>query len=261
MASNSIGVLASALDSMADFFSSSINLISLRISAMPPDRDHPYGHGKIEGLAGLLQGALIGLGALALFAESLRRLLKGAGVDPGAWSVAVMAASAFVSALHGRGLRAAALRQSGAILKAEWLHFGADAISNLGVLAALALVRATGNSLWDLAVAGPLAGFIMFEAGRLARESLEELMDHGLSPALQREIEAAILSHHPCLVGFHGFRARKAGSRFFVDFHVEIRGVDSFEQAHDITEDLIANLTARFPNTDVTVHYDPEGAR
>jgi len=63
------------------------------------------------------------------------------------------------------------------------------------------------------------------------------------------------------LVGFHGFRTRKAGSRFFVDFHVEIRGVESFERAHEITEDLIERLGARFPNADFTVHCDPEGTR
>lgn len=259
--SNSLGILASALDSLMDLGSSAINYVSLQIARSPADRDHPYGRGKAEALAGLFQSVFIGLSGLALLAEAFRRFWFGAMVHAGLLSLGVMVLGTVVSAFHGRSLKRAAARENSTVLRAEGVHFAMDVLSNLGVLAALIAVRLSRNPLWDVAISGLISAYILFESSRILRDSVLELMDRGLPPAVQSQIEEMILGHHPNLVGFHEFRSRKAGNRTFIDFHIEIRGIQSFEEAHDITESLIEKIKAKTPNCDVTVHYDPEGAR
>ena len=86
-------------------------------------------------------------------------------------------------------------------------------------------------------------------------------MDRRLSEEVRSRIEALISGHHPSIVGFHELRTRRSGLKVFIDFHIEISGVEKFEEAHEITESLIDRIKAQIPNADVTVHYDPRGAR
>lgn len=261
LGANSLGILASALDSLMDLLASGINWYSLRVSRRPPDQEHPYGRGKIEDLAGLAQGAFIALSGLGLLAESARRLARGVEIHPGAWGLAVMAFAAIASVWHSRDLRRAGAITHSTVLETEGIHFAMDWVSNLGVLLALLAVRTTGRAFWDIAISVAITLYILREAYRVLRFSVLEILDRGLPEEIRREIEATIRGHHPRIVGFHDLRTRKAGSRFFIDFHIEIRGVKDFAEAHEITEDLIDRLRERIPNADVTVHYDPEGGR
>lgn len=261
LGTNSLSVLASALDSATDLLASGINLYSLRLSEKPPDADHPYGRGKAEALAGLAQGGFIALSALGLLAESVRRLMLGAVVKAGPFGLCVMGLSAVLSVWHSRNLaRAEALTRS-TVLRTERAHFSIDFLSNLGVLLALGMVLATGRPLWDVLVSVAITLYIMREAYRVLEFSALEILDRGVSTEILREIERAISQEHPRIVGFHNLRARQSGSRVFVDFHIEIRGVKDFAEAHEITEGLIDRIRRKIPNADVTVHYDPEGGR
>lgn len=261
LAANSMAILASALDSLLDVGASAVNLFSLRLAQAAPDAEHPYGRGKAEALAGLAQGAFIAFGGLGLGVESVRRLLRGSDVSPGFFGFAVMAGSAVFSLWHSRDLARARDATGSTVMRSENAHFAMDFLANAGVLATLIFVRLTGASAWDLLVCLAITAYILYEALGVVRYSVLELLDRGLPPELLREIEAAIRHHHPNVVGFHDLRTRKAGSRYFIDFHIEIRKVRNFEQAHAITEELIDRIHQRVPNADVTVHYDPEGAR
>lgn len=258
---NSLGLIASALDSLTDFLASALNLYSLRLSERPPDAAHPYGRGKAEALAGLAQGGFIALSALGLLAESLRRVLRGAQVSPGAWGLAVMAFSAAASLWHSRSLSRAQAATQSTVLRTESAHFGVDFLSNLGVLIALGAVMVTGRAWGDVLISVAITLYILREAYRVLAFSAQEILDRGLPEETLREIETTIRGHHPQIVGFHNLRARRSGPRVFIDFHIEIRDVRDFTQAHEITEDLIDRIRRSVPNADVTVHYDPEGGR
>lgn len=259
--SGSMAMMASALDSVMDFFTSGLNYVSARVADAPPDEEHHFGRGKAECLAALVQGAVIALGALGLLAESTRRLFLGSRVDPGAAVFAVMVVSGAVSVAHGWSLRRAAEREGSMILQAESLHFGMDVFSNLGVLAALAVVRATGDARWDLAAFALVTGYLLMESWRLMRGALAELLDRRLPPEVQAAIEKLVVEHDPRVVGFHDLKTRKAGRRCFINLHIEIRGVREFERAHEIAESLVDKIKALVPGSEVTIHYDPEGAR
>ncbi|MFH1724385.1 MAG: cation diffusion facilitator family transporter [Elusimicrobiota bacterium] len=257
----SLGVLASALDSAMDLFSSGVNYFSLRVSEQPPDKEHPYGHGKMESIAGAVQGVAISASGLALLVEAIRRAVSGSHLSVGAMSLGVMLVATVLSAVHGLRLSRAAASAESRILRAEGLHFTMDVLANLGVLGALILVKLGATSAWDVAISLVVGGYVVREAISLVGQSVQDLMDRGLSKKMTAEIESIIRGHHPSVVSFHDLRSRRSGGRCFIDFHVEIAGVKSFQQAHEITESLIERIQAKVPNADVTVHPDPKGER
>ncbi|MFH2202075.1 MAG: cation diffusion facilitator family transporter [Elusimicrobiota bacterium] len=255
----SLALLASALDSLMDLLSSSVNYVTLRFSQEPADDDHLYGHGKAEAVAGTLQGGVIGLSGLALLVESIRRIVANRPVEAGYFAIGVMVLSMALSAFHGLRLRRAALERNSPILHAEGLHFSMDVLANLGVLVALILIFFGASPVWDVVISLIVAGYVVKEAVTLMVSSINQLLDRRLSDQDHREIRRLIFGHDPRIVGYHDLRSRQSGDRVFIDFHVEIAGVDSFKESHDIAESLVDKIKERLPNADVTVHADPEG--
>src|SRR5207237_2005512 len=99
--------------------------------------------------------------------------------------------------------------------------------------------------------------YILWEAYRVMEYSALELLDRALPTPVLKDIQKIINEHHPKILGFHDMRTRKAGSKFFIEFHIEIRGERDFNRAHEITETLIERIEAKIPNSDITLHYDP----
>lgn len=259
LASQSLSLLASALDSLMDLFSSAVNYVSLSFSQQPADDDHLYGHGKIEAVAGCTQGIIIALSGAALLVESVRRLMTNATVEAGIFGIGVMLISMVLSAVHGARLKRAAQEAGSAILRAEGLHFSMDVLANLGVLLVLVMMRLGAPPFWDVVISIVVGGYVVKEALVLIRVSINQLLDRRLSDDTHAAIEKVIKTHHESISGFHDLRTRQAGDKIFIDFHVEISGVEKFKDAHDITESLIDKIREGMPNADVTVHSDPEG--
>jgi ferrous-iron efflux pump FieF len=258
-ATNSMAVMASALDSAMDVAASSVNLFAANKSAEPPDKEHTYGHGKIESLAGLFQSLIISVSALYLACESIRRLVKGTHVENLSSGIGIMLFSIVVTCLLVWRLRAAAKKSGSIILETESLHFTTDLLSNTGVIFALLLIRFTGYLFWDLLVSLGIAAYILKAAYDIFQRSIDELLDRSLPPESCRQIKKLILAHNKAIVGIHNFRSRRAGGKIFLDFHIEIHGKDDFKQAHLMTEHLVAKIQDQYPGSDVTIHYDPEG--
>jgi len=257
---HSMAVMASALDSLMDVAVSFVNLIAAREAAKPPDADHAYGHGKIESLAGLFQSTLIGLSGLYLIFESGKRLIVGTSVAVVPVGIGVMVFSIVVSLLLVWRIQAMAKKTKSLILSAEKLHFSADILTNGGVILALMLVAWTGWVVWDLVMSILVSLYIFKTSYHILRRSVDELLDKSLPAVSQEEIAEMIHAHNPHIVGIHNFRSRRVGDKIFMDFHIEIRGEDDFKRAHDMTESVIEEIHKRYPGSDVTVHYDPEGA-
>lgn len=257
--SNSLGLLASAVDSLMDVLVSSVNLIALKKANKPADAEHLYGHGKIESLAGLFQSVIISLSGIYLVVESIKRLIKGATVEYIPLALLTMFISMVLTFLLVLRLKKAFQETDSIILGTELLHFTTDFITNGGVILALFLVRFTGSILWDLAIALGIAAYILKKSIGIMRTSMDELTDRALPLSEQKEIEKIILNHDPRIIGFHNLRTRRISNQRFIDFHFEIRGEENFKRAHELTESLIKEIRGRFPDADVTVHFDPEG--
>ncbi len=256
---NSMAILASALDSGMDAASSTINYIAAREAAKPPDEDHEYGHGKIESLASLFQSMAIGVSGIFLIVESIRRLARGSFVHEIGAGIAVMGFSLFVTLFIIARLTFAQKKTGSLILSTEKLHYTTDIFTNGGALLALVLVKYTGIVALDLIFSTAVAAYIFKTSYGILRQAVDELLDKSLPPVAKEEISQLIHDYHPAMGGLHNFRSRRVGSQIFMDFHIEIRGEDDFKKAHHMTEGLIAKIRERYHDADVTVHYDPEG--
>ncbi len=259
LVTRSLGLIASAVDSLLDLMVSSVNLIAVKEADKPADKEHLYGHGKIESLAGLFQSLIISASGIYLVVESIRRLIHGVELAHLPVAIGVMVVSMIFTFLLVLKLKRALQETESIVVGTEMLHFTTDFMTNGGVIIALVLVRVTGSSLWDLGIAFAIACYILSQSLEILKRSVDELLDRALPPDEQKEIEQFILNHDPRIVGFHNLRTRKIGQKRFVDFHFEIRGEENFSRAHGLAEALIKQIKERFPDADVTVHFDPEG--
>src|SRR3984893_15032689 len=254
----SVALLSSLVDSLLDIVASLVNLVAVRHAMSPADREHRFGHGKAEPLAVLGQSAFITGSAMLLLAEAVRRLISPARVENPPAGIAVMIFSIVVTiglVLYQRHV----VRPAGSIaITADELHYRSDVVLNLSVIAALVL----GSTL-DLAILDPLFGaaigiWIVYSAVRLAHLSLIQLMDREL-PDDEREKIRAIAQSHPEVVAAHDLRTRVAGPTAFIQLHIEMDGRLSLIRAHEISDEVEAELRAAYPHAEVMIHQDPEG--
>jgi ferrous-iron efflux pump FieF len=257
----SVAVAASFVDSLMDVFASSVNLAAIRLAARRPDEEHRYGHGKVEGLAGMFQGAVVGFSAIYLVVESVRRLLRPVPVEHDLWGVVAMAVAAVASVALTVYLRRVA-RETGSIaLRADSAHYASDALANVGVLAGILAMRHTGLAWIDAALGLVVAGLVLKASWGVIRGSMDELMDRSLPDDDVARVRAVIAAEVPEVRGVHDFRSRRAGPTRFVDLHVSIDRRLSFPDAHRISERVVRAVEAALPGTSVQVHADPDPMR
>src|ERR1700752_4980757 len=254
----SVALLSSLVDSLLDIVASFVNLVAVRHAMSPADREHRFGHGKAEPLAVLGQSAFIIGSAMLLFAEAVRRLIWPVPVENAPAGIAVMIFSIAVTVglvLYQRYV----VRRTGSIaITADELHYRSDLVLNISVIIALV----PGSAL-DQPLLAPLFGaaigiWIVYSAVRLARLSLFQLMDHEL-PDDEREKIRGIAQAHPDVVAAHDLRTRVAGPTAFIQIHLEMDGRLSLGRAHEISDEVEAEVRAAYPNAEVIIHQDPEG--
>ena len=255
-ATNSIGLLAAAADSLFDAAISGFNLLSIRIADSPADEGHPFGHGKAENLAGLLQTALIVLvGGCAP---------RGGGPEthPGdpararGVGIAVMAVSLVVSWLVTRHLRRVGRETDSVVLLADSLHYATDVWTNGGVLVGLALLWLTGSGVFDALIGIGVACVILSSAYRLLLRSVNELMDAALPESEQRAIEE-VIHRHRFVVESRDLRTRRAGSQRHIDFTIVSCRHLPLGEAHDLVDHVEKEIAATIPGAHVVVHAEP----
>jgi cation diffusion facilitator family transporter len=253
----SLGVLSSAFDSLADIFMSGVNLFSIRQSMQPPDADHPYGHGKIEALATLFQGAVIGYTGVWVLREGYARLLSGKGPESADGGIAMMLAGLLASLAVARYLRRVGEETGSSVLTADSLHFATDVYTNGGILAALVVFRFTGWKWIDPGIAFLVGLYILYAAGKLLFEAAQELLDRTLPDETVKRIREVIESHKPMLVDYHDLRTRRAGSEYHVDFHVVLCREATVADGHAVADHLEEEISTLLGKAHVVTHMDP----
>lgn len=256
-ASGSIAILSSALDSLGDMFASLVNYFFLTIAAKPADENHHFGHGKAEHLATLMQGAILLGGAVTLGFRAVDRIRNPHPIEASVVAVLTMVASIVATILLTRYLKKNAVRAESSALAGDALHYTSDIIANLATIAALVLVRITGNPLFDSIFGVSVACWIAWNSLYLIWNAGNDLMDVALPAEEIAHVVEAIERADPAVRNYRALRTRRAAGVRFIEFELCIdRGV-SFERAHDATEAVKAAIQARFPNTVVTVHAEP----
>lgn len=254
----SLGIVAALMDSFLDVVASTVNLLAVRYAAEPADEEHPYGHGKAEGLAALLQGLVVGATGTFLVVEGISRILSGAPppqhTSIGLW---VMGLAVVMSAWITWRLKSVAKRTGSVVLEADAAHYVTDIWTNGGVLLALVAIRITGEGWIDGAVAVVAGVFVGVTSARVLWRAIQELMDSGLAEPERLRLTALVLDLVPEVRDIHRFRARRSGPRTFVDLHVSFDRDLSFVEAHRLAETVRAVLEEARPGTEAQVHADP----
>jgi ferrous-iron efflux pump FieF len=253
----SLAVLASALDSLLDFGVSTINLFSIRKAQEPPDQEHPFGHGKAESIAALLEGLLIAASGLYLALQGLRHLVRPRALGSYELGALVMLASLLASLWVSRTLERRARETGSRLLRTDSLNYASDVWTSLGVLLGLGLQAFTGAPWIDPALSVAIALWILWQVRPVLGGAVDELMDRELGGEERAEIESVVQGHAPEIIDFHRLRTRRAGPQKTIDVHVVICKERPFEEAHALANSLEQALRERIPNADVLVHADP----
>jgi len=257
----SIGILSEAAHSGLDLVAAAVTLLAVRTSGRPADREHAYGHGKVENLSALFETGLLLLTCIWIVWESVRRLFfKEVAVEVTAWSFAVMAISIVVDVSRSRALRRAARKYQSQALEADALHFSTDVWSSSVVILGLACVALSDRlglhwlTKADAVAALGVAGIVIWVSFELAKKSVDDLLD-AAPPDLTAAVARAARTSGVARV--RQVRLRRSGGKVFADVTVEVARQASFERAHDTADEVERAVREVVPGSDVVVHVEP----
>ncbi|MGA9858596.1 MAG: cation diffusion facilitator family transporter, partial [Solirubrobacteraceae bacterium] len=255
----SVAILTEAVHSSIDLVASIVAFFSVRKADEPADESHRYGHEKIENLAAAIEGILILVGSAAIAFEAIRHLVDHGHVQTVGIGIVVIAFSLLANLVVSMRLGRAAKQTGSPALAGDAAHLGTDALTSGAVLVGLILVAVTGAQWIDPVIALAVAAVVVTTGLRLLAQSSRVLVDESLPAGEVEMIRGAVegMSGHG-VVGYHELRTRRAGSRRYVDLHVQFESGTSLEDAHRTAHELQDLIGARLAGADVLIHLEPE---
>ena len=254
----SVSLLASLIDSTMDSAASLINFFAIRYAMAPADKEHRFGHGKAEALAGLAQALLILVSIGLLLTQTLGRLWNPLVVENTPIGISIMLVSMVLTgALVVFQWYVVKRTQSNAI-KADSLHYTSDFLMSFGVIIALFLAS-IGYHGADPYFALSIGAFVVYSAWGIAQSAFHLLLDHELSDE-QRHLITQLALTQPQVIGMHDLRSRQSGHMQFIQLHLELQEDMLLLEAHGVAEALEHRIMAVFPYADVIIHLDPVSA-
>jgi ferrous-iron efflux pump FieF len=257
-ATGSVSMLSSLVDSILDAFASMVNLVAVRQALQPADREHRFGHGKAEALAGLAQAAFIAGSGIFLLMAAVGRLIEPQPVEHGAWGVGVMLFSILLTTLLVTVQSYVVRRTVSLAISADAFHYQIDLITNASIIGSLILSAWFGWVYADPIVALGIVAYMVFGSFGILSQSVNQLMDREFPDEERQKIRAIALAQ-PKVKSVHDLRTRSAGPNRFIQIHLEMDRDLSLIEAHEISDQVMYNIEAAFPNSEVLVHQDPEG--
>ncbi len=255
----SVVLLTSAVDALVDTGASFVTYFGVRYAERPPDRDHRFGHGKGEAVAGFTQAVFLAGAALILVFQSIDRLIFPeliTSIDIGLWVIIVsLIAAAGLVAMQTWVVK----RTGSTAIAADRAHYLTDVAVNVAAFLALGVTRLTGWTRADPVFALAISAYMVWNAYGISQQALTQLLDRELPVTERQRIRAAVLGCDG-VRDVHDLRTRYAGDRTFVEFHLEVDGnltVDRGHEIGDLAERAVAEL---LPGTvEVTAHLEPVG--
>jgi cation diffusion facilitator family transporter len=259
LATGSMALLASAVDSLVDTGASLVTLAGVYYAQKPPDRDHRFGHGKGEAVAAFTQASFLAGAAFVVAFQSVERFVFPVpleAIEVGVWLIG----ASLLIACGLVAMQSWVVRRTGSTaIAADRAHYLTDIAVNGAVLLALGVTRSTGWTRADPAFALAISGYMLWTAADIAREALEQLLDQELPSEDRRRIKEAVRA----CVGvrdIHDLRTRFSGDRTFVEYHLEVDPGLTVDVGHaigDATETAVRKL---LPGTvEATAHIEPHG--
>jgi cation diffusion facilitator family transporter len=253
--SGSVSIISEAIHSSMDLVAAIIAFLSVRVSDNPPDSRHPYGHGKIENISGVIEALLIFVAAIWIIIEAAKKLSGDPIVlDSIGLGSIVMLVSAVINTFVSRRLYKVARETNSVALEADALHLKTDVYTSLGVAIGLGLIIVTGINWLDPVVAILVALFIIRESYHLLKRAFTPLLDTAWGESEIAELEKTLQRLE---VNYHDLRTRVAGNYKFIDIHINIPSNESVGNAHEYCDKIENELTGNYENLTVTIHVEP----
>jgi cation diffusion facilitator family transporter len=253
----SVGLLSDAVESSANLIAAMTALGAIWYAARPVDRDHQYGHEKIEFFASAVEGSLVLLAAVGIVWVAVRRLLSPAPIEALGVGSAVALAATLINLVVARILLAQAQEHDSLVLEADGRHLMTDVLTSIGVVVGLALARITGFERLDALMAIAVGLNILWTGNSLLRVGFDGLMDRALPADEQRAVRVAVEGVLGDEETYHALRTRRAGSRRFVDLHLLVPGQSTVQQAHELANRVEDAIETQVPGAEASVHVEP----
>lgn len=255
---DSTAVFSDAMESTVNVAAALFLVYSIRLAARPADRNHPYGHGKVEFFAAGVEGTLIVVAAISILYAAGRAFWFGPQVHTIDLGIAILVAFTVVNGLLGWHLIRVGDRVGSLALRADGMHLITDVWTTVGVVIGLLLVRFTGLTILDPIAATIVALNILRTGYGLAREAVAGLMDEADDALLGEIIERLERTRSDWCIDVHSLRVWRSGALHHVDFHMTVPRYYDTERIHEVDEEYKEEAFHRHdPGWDVIIHYDP----
>lgn len=252
--SGSVSIISEAIHSAMDLLASVIAFLSVKMSDSPPDKEHPYGHGKFENASGVIEAILIFIAAGWIIYEAIQRIITPADIENIEIGACVMAISGIINFFVSRKLYQVARKTDSIALEADALHLRTDVYTSIGVAVGLLMIWLTGWHFLDPIVAISVAMLILKESFMLLRSAYSPLLDTSLSNDETRIISEIIMSNG---FSFHNLRTRKSGPYRFADVHIEMPEKMTLKEVHGICDRIEDEIKRKISLFEIQIHVEP----
>ena len=255
-ATGSLGILSEALHSALDFVAAAVTWVAVKLSDKPADKEHNFGHGKIENFSALIEAFLLFATCGWIIFEAVSRLSSEAKpVEVGFWSFAVVITSILVDVGRSRALMKAAREYKSQALEADAIHFSTDIWSSAVVLFGVA-GSFFGFHRADAIAALAVAIIVIWVSVKLSLRAIDELLDK--APEGIRERVAELIGEVDGVIKSHSLRVRSSGDTYEIDVNIHVDSTLSIVEAHDISERVERVLRERLGKILINVHVEPQ---
>lgn len=257
LVTGSVSVVSEGIHSGMDLLAAIIAYFSVRAAAVPPDKEHKFGHGKIENLSGYIEASLIFFASALIIHEAIDKIVNGTPVEFLGLGVLVMGLSVVLNWIVSRKLMIVAKKYHSAALEADAMHLTTDIYTSLGVMVGLLLVQLTGIQLIDPIVAILVAMLIIHAAYELTKKSVRDLCDARLTDQEEIVIKRILDEHQAQFVDYHQLRTRRAGNTCFIDLRIIVKKQSYIDDGHKLSKHLETDLNRAFPSSQVFIQVVP----
>lgn len=258
--SGSLTIQASLLDSMSDLLSSMINFFAVRYARKPANDEYRFGHGKAEALAGFLQSVLIIVSTFWIVWHAYQHHHMLEEISSHNWALWVMVISTILTFCLVIFQIYTIRRTNSIAVKADFLHYQADILSNIAAIIALLAMKWFAVAWVDTVFGIGIALFLLYGSVSILKQSFNILMDKELPKTVRQKI-VRLINKHPKVIDAHELRTRSAGHVDFIQVHITLEPTLSLQDAHNISEEVEKAIQDNYPQSEVLIHLDPKGYR
>lgn len=253
----SVGLLSDALESVVNLAAALIALAALIIAARPPDKEHEFGHDKVEYFSSGVEGTLILFAAASIAVTSINRILNPHSIEQVGFGVGVSVLASLINLGVSRVLLKASRQYDSITLEADARHLMTDVWTSAGVIAGVGAIAVTGLEWLDPVIALAVAANIVWSGIQLVRRSAMGLLDTALPAAESAQIQAVLDTFQQEGVQWHALRTRQSASRRFVSVHILVPDIWTVRQGHNMLERIEQDMRQVLPNLTVLTHLEP----